>query len=495
VPDPLPYTGRSIPYTGPEALATLAYVHGARPFRGSRARVLDVGCGDGGNLLPMAFHRPEGRFVGLDVDGEAIRRARDTAAALDLEGRCRLEVWDLADADRALPAEGRFDLILSHGVHSWIDASTRDAFWALAAARLADPGLVYVSYNCLPGWGLRGQVRDFLRRRDPTSGPHPAAVAAAQALAARTAAAIGDGEHAGVRLLHQELTRVAEGEPFYVGHEYLSTHNRPFWFGEVLEAAQGAGLTYLGDALAERPEGFVPPELVETLAEVGPPGSAAFEETVDLIRFRQFRGSVFGRGPLGPLPDPAVALRRLFLGAPLLVDESFDLTEEAPQTFRSRDGFAMEVTGSLLKAILVLLATRWPDYARLDPLLGEARELLATQGFPPRGGEAVEASLLDQLTGLARYGFLRLRTEAPSLQRPLGDRPRVHALARHEAAERAYLTAATHEPIGVDDGLRAFCAVADGSRDRPALAEALGGDIAGLERSLLVAERWGLGVP
>ena len=56
--DELPYEGTCIPTTSPERLATLARFAGYSPPDLQRARVLEIGCGDGGNIIPLGFYHP-----------------------------------------------------------------------------------------------------------------------------------------------------------------------------------------------------------------------------------------------------------------------------------------------------------------------------------------------------------------------------------------------------------------------------------------------------
>src|SRR5690606_41800989 len=56
-------------------------LHDALPIYGVRvasplaARVLELGCGEGANLLPMALSYTEGRFTGIDLAPSAIHHA------------------------------------------------------------------------------------------------------------------------------------------------------------------------------------------------------------------------------------------------------------------------------------------------------------------------------------------------------------------------------------------------------------------------------------
>ena len=67
--------------THPDRLATLAQLYGLRPAPPSACRLLEIGCGDGGNLLPMVCSLPGSQFVGVDNAPRAIAKARGRAQA------------------------------------------------------------------------------------------------------------------------------------------------------------------------------------------------------------------------------------------------------------------------------------------------------------------------------------------------------------------------------------------------------------------------------
>ena len=63
--DAVLYPARAFIQTHPDRLATLATLYGV-PHAARACRVLELGCGDGGNLLPMAAALPGATFVGID---------------------------------------------------------------------------------------------------------------------------------------------------------------------------------------------------------------------------------------------------------------------------------------------------------------------------------------------------------------------------------------------------------------------------------------------
>jgi cyclopropane fatty-acyl-phospholipid synthase-like methyltransferase len=71
-------------------------------------RVLELGCGDGGNLIPMALALPGAQFVGMDSAATAIERGTALAAALDLTN-VTLESITFEDYEPAV-----FDYVIAH---------------------------------------------------------------------------------------------------------------------------------------------------------------------------------------------------------------------------------------------------------------------------------------------------------------------------------------------------------------------------------------------
>src|SRR6185437_16730114 len=74
--DALAYPGFAYPNTHPDRLATMAILHGLSPVPVERCRMLEVACGDGANLIPIAYAVPAGEFVGFDLACRPVERAQ-----------------------------------------------------------------------------------------------------------------------------------------------------------------------------------------------------------------------------------------------------------------------------------------------------------------------------------------------------------------------------------------------------------------------------------
>src|SRR5260370_6927358 len=110
--DEIPYPGICYSQTHPEHLAVMAILFGMAPAPIKRCRVLEIGCGDGGNLIPMAFGLPGRSFTGVDLAESAIVRGQELAGRLGLPN-IRLRHVDLMDIASGFPG---FGYIISHGV-------------------------------------------------------------------------------------------------------------------------------------------------------------------------------------------------------------------------------------------------------------------------------------------------------------------------------------------------------------------------------------------
>lgn len=124
------------------------------------ARVLDLGCGAGGALLPLAWRRPDLNLTGVDADPDMVALCREGVAANAVELRCDVQTADAC----ALPDEweNRFDAVMSNppyfepgrasepgaGKHSAYIASLNLSDWLGAMLRVTRPrGTIYLIHR------------------------------------------------------------------------------------------------------------------------------------------------------------------------------------------------------------------------------------------------------------------------------------------------------------------------------------------------------------
>src|SRR5688500_18101200 len=135
--DRVAYRGASHAQTHPDRLASVATLFGMHPKAVEECRVLEVGCTDAGNLLPMAYALPGAHFVGIDLNDRAIEAGRAAITALGLSN-ITLQACDILEFPANL---GAFDYIIAHGVYSWVPAAVREKTLAVCRAHLAPQGI------------------------------------------------------------------------------------------------------------------------------------------------------------------------------------------------------------------------------------------------------------------------------------------------------------------------------------------------------------------
>jgi len=140
----------SHPSADPAVNAVAARLAGLRVADPSRARILELGCGSGHHLLPLAVRWPEAELVGIDHNPEAIHLARELSAEA---GLANVE-FRLGDLEHGVGQES-FDFIIAHGVFSWVPDATKLALLKGIFTHLAETGVAVVSFNVAAGWRSR----------------------------------------------------------------------------------------------------------------------------------------------------------------------------------------------------------------------------------------------------------------------------------------------------------------------------------------------------
>ena len=353
--DELPYESSAIAGTSPIRLALVSALHGGPrpPVEGFRA--LELGCGNGGNLLPLAFYQRGSQFLGVDGSRGAIASAREAAAELGLDN-VRFELMDLSRPDWLLGE--RYDYVLIHGVFSWVGDAVRAGILEVCSACPSPEGLVYLSYNVRAGWQVRTLVREMLVDAVGRVEPLGERVRQAKELARRLRDAMGESDHAQRVQVAWELDRVMRSSDSYLFHEYLLEENRPFHHREVVSMLRAQHLAYLCDSSFNEPAGREPERVREALDRLEVEGEDR-EALADFLGCRTFRSSVFCRAAVRSPALRGAALEGIetvFAASRLRAEKGPpDLTSDDPETFLHPEGATVTARGALLKAAVTVL--------------------------------------------------------------------------------------------------------------------------------------------
>ncbi|MCB9524180.1 MAG: methyltransferase regulatory domain-containing protein [Myxococcales bacterium] len=342
--------------THPDWLGFVGHLFGLAPAPATACRMLEIGCGLGGNLIGIASLLPDSEFVGIDLAAAQIERGRADVAALGLKN-VRLEAMDVRD----LPDDvGPFDYIACHGVFSWVGDEVKAAILDAVARHLAPNGVAYISFNTKPGWFARGMIRD-MARRVVKPGPPPQMAADARRFFSflREHA---PKHHRLSRWLSDELAMFDQLSDRYIYFEYLVEENHPVYFDEFVAMLAPRGLGYLGDAelgtmLPER-FGAAAAEAVHAWAE----DQLEVEQLSDYLGGRYFRRALICRGD-APV-DRQISgrrLRRCWLTSwftPNVDAHEVPLADGVEAAFTGSDGYVLSTPDAVLKAALLALHRR-----------------------------------------------------------------------------------------------------------------------------------------
>jgi len=452
--DAIPYAALPHPLTHPDRLATVATFLGYAPPAPATCRVLEVGCNDGTNLIPMAVGLPDATFVGCDLSPNAIAAGEATIAALGLTN-IRLLRQDLATLD---PSLGHFDYIIAHGVYSWVPAHVRDALFALAGRRLSSGGVMFVSFNTLPGCHVRQAAWEMLHHHVDAIEPPRARLDAARAIA-RLIAEGGQPQHAADEALRAELRAMAERNDSQLMHDDLAQPNDPFYFRDFVGHAARHGLAYLAEAeLHTMSAAGISPAARQFLSTLDALGR---EQYLDFVRLRRFRQSLLRRAEA-----PAVAaLDPAHIGAMHVSADGSLLRAAAAGKVAdlARDLDAAAGGGGPARRLLDALVKQAPaamPVAQARDLLADARESHA---------RPLETVLRDAYVG----GVVNLHIHPPQVAAVAGERPIASLLARWQARHAEDITTLIHTRVRIPDpNARRLLTLLDGTRDRAALTAA-----------------------
>ncbi len=488
--DTVRYPGLPYASTHPDHLATTAMLHGLAAVPPDRCRVLEVACGDGGNLVPMAYALPRSAFLGIDLARDAIEDARALARRAGV-ANVAFEALDLT----RFPADaGAFDYIVAHGVYSWVPADVREALMALIGRHLAPHGVAFVSYNTYPGCHVRRMMWDMLKFHTAELDDPDAKLTEARALVRLVAHGVeAPNEYA--QPIVAEARRMENRDSGILFHDDLSPVNDPVYFHEFADHAANHGLQFLAEAaFAWSSYAGLSADARAALATLDP---VTRQQYLDFMQCRRFRETLLCRTDIAV--ERELSPQRLdalaFTAAPAVRAQArSDPAAEPTAADAAGEG---DVATALMHEVLAALRSAAPHALPFDALLRhtrarpEAQQLLLGQGAID-----LPAVVLASL----QAGVIRPHVHVPAVAFPPGEQPRASAVVRAQLAAGDRVTSLWHVPVKVDDELsRRLLPLLDGTRDRRALVAALAGvgsdqpvDEAALDQHLNRLARLGL---
>lgn len=367
---------------------------------------------------------------------------------------------------------GQFDYIIVHGVYSWVPGIVRDKILQLLGECLAPNGIAYISYNVLPGWRMRGSVRDLLLYATRDAVGAEAKYTTAIAALERLQQALQGTQADSSRYVQKEIGYLLKSHPSYLLHEYLAGENNAFLFSTFREDAERHGLQYVCETdLNTLFDSTLSQQAQHALANIEDP--LQHEQWMDFVRMRTFRQSLLCRAdlPLEREIDIDV-FTDFYFSANLRSKGKVDLRSTKQATFLYPDNTELNVAHPLTKAALLHLYDVHPYTPGFDELHAIAVARVTQAGGKKFIGERSE--LLSELFSLFSYRAVLGHLQPCALHASVPEYPQAFALARRQAAEGWGSIATIHHlGLSIDVFASHLLQLLDGSQTLPEITRRL----------------------
>ena len=451
--DAVSYHSGAVPDSHPARIGAIGRLHGLPTAAPDRCRVLELGCADGMNLLPLAERFPRSQFLGADFAPGHIAAAEEARAACGADN-VRFVCADLREFE---PEAQGFDYVIAHGIYSWVSDEVKERLLGICARALAPGGVAYVSYNTLPVWGFVDGLREFLLTETEHEREPAQQIERARRVMTALTECIAGQPGAYPALVRQTLAEMLRKQPDHLYHDDLAAVNDPRTFTAFTGHAAAHGLRYVAEA-----------HYATMMFENAPaPMRAALEGLdLDFMRVQQFMDVIFQRFLRNsllclaePPPDRAAnpkALKDCALGLRMRPTETrVNLGPGAAMRMSGPNELSLEYDQPAEKAMLSALAQAAPARVAFWQAYESANRLLQQAALPPADPTA---DLCGPLFRLFTLDALDVALIGDGEWLKTGQPPAPSALMRYQAKKGVTAINRWHETVDLTPGGREYIA-------------------------------------
>ncbi len=473
----VPYPDFVHPRTNPDSIAAMAQLFGAVPPSPHReqCRVLELGCGQGGNLISLASLFPDSQFSGDDLSPGHMAAGQATIAQLGFKN-IQLRQGDLSEFPGDAMGSSRdltYDYILVHGVYSWVPESVRQHVLRICDDHLSPHGVALISYNTLPGWHAKGMVRELIQFHAANHPGEPLQmIREAKRFVADLAESVPESSGYG-KLLREQFQGLCQSDESYLFHEQFEAVNEPRYFSQFINEISTASLRFI----CESSFAFVPSQSPGIQRRLIAMPMVEREQTIDFLCNRTFRQSLICRAdssaPIGESPD-SDSITDLFLSTEVsCFDEAGQPLPNTPPDSEMRitnpDGASATLRSATTKAAILHLSQIRPTSKSFSQIW---QHVLTT--IPNcEDSNATRTLLREELMQLAQVSMVRFATGPLPLTHIVSAQPKSSPLARWQAARGPVVTSQLHQAIRLDAATREMISLCDGFNDHDAIIDGM----------------------
>ena len=463
--DEVPYPSKFFLQTHPDRLAAAGLLYGMQPAPVENCRVLELGCGNGSNLISHAYGLPRSKFVGIDLSQIHIDQAKSAALELEL---ANIEFRQMDVMEVTANDFGRFDYITAHGLFSWVPDLVREKVLSLFDELLESNGVGYISYNAYPGAHAREMIRSVMRYHTRATNQPKEKVKKGISFLGTLAKNATEPE-VYQRILQFEFRRHQEHDTADIYHDDLGESYRPFYFHEFATLLEENGMQFLSEAElhASSRQGVAAEynEFLDSLED-----AIEREQYLDLLRGRVFRQTLFCRSEveLDRDPKPAV-MEKFYLSSSLRPIEPLqDIGAPLAQKFANAKGHSMQIDHPATKAVLAYLGEIWGRSIKTNELLDGGKQIVMNAGGTSDDWQSEFETTRTILLQIALASdLIELHAYAPQATQEVGDRPQVNRLSRWQLRDATNVLTLLNKDLKLeDDTAKHLLMIMDGTRNR-----------------------------
>lgn len=313
--DEIPYRSQTFGFSLPENSYMAGLLYGVEGVLPDKARVLEIGCGVGANIISFALNHPKSKVVGVDLSSKQISMANELKKRL---GTKNIEFIkkDILEIDKKF---GEFDYIIAHWVYSWVSDDVKRAIFKIFKECLSENGIAYLSYNTYPGWKGKEILRDIMLYRNGEVSSNDKIE-----LGFDTLRYLKNNALDGIikKVIDDNYDNIIQKDSSYIIHEYFESINSPNYFHEVASCAKDSGLNFLCEA--DWQSSIFPPvneNLNNALKAESKGDRVRFEQFIDFIVNKTFRRTLFTKAkPKDEVNIEFSNLDKLFVSGDFIYD-------------------------------------------------------------------------------------------------------------------------------------------------------------------------------
>ncbi len=437
--------------THPDHLAVIAKLFSMNPKPLHDCRILEIGCGDGGNLIPIAMQLPKSQCFGVDISGVQIDRGNALIKKLQLKN-IKLEKNILLKVGGKIR---KFDYIICHDVFSNVGEEEQKRILQFGKDYLSNQGVMCISYDVSPGADPAQSMRDMVRFHAQRFKDIEERIQQSRALMSfvvREDQDVADPK----KMLAGQAVNMGDAD---IVHRFLDPHRSVFSFIEFTQHAEENGLQFLAEAdFSTMLLNQLPSDLADTLMRISD-DVMQLEQYLDYVRNRNFRITLLCHDSIKI--DRAIdseKIKQLKVAANLQLVSKLD---DSTVRFRSLNGVDIASHNVVTTAAFDQLQKHWPkscDYEELEKL-SQASD----------NPNSLDMDLLQA------YGInaIRLSTIDLPIANAVSAKPLASALSRLQAATNSYVTNMMHQLVALDEPIRQLLMLCNGRRTLDDLTKAM----------------------